>query len=63
MLLIRGFEQRVAALYREGEVPGFVRLSVGQEAAAVGACWPLGTTDVVTSTWPKVSTPSGCSPS
>jgi 2-oxoisovalerate dehydrogenase E1 component len=50
MLLIRGFEQRVAALYRDGEVPGFVHLSVGQEAAAVGACWPLRPTDVITST-------------
>jgi 2-oxoisovalerate dehydrogenase E1 component len=50
MLLIRGFEQRVAALYRDGEVPGFVHLSIGQEAAAVGACWPLRPSDVVTST-------------
>ncbi|HZU78428.1 MAG TPA: pyruvate dehydrogenase complex E1 component subunit beta, partial [Acidimicrobiales bacterium] len=39
-----------AALYRDGEVPGFVHLSIGQEAAAVGACWPLGPADVVTST-------------
>ena len=50
MLVIRGFEQRVAALYRDGEVPGFVHLSIGQEAAAVGACWPLGPNDVITST-------------
>ena len=50
MLRIRGFEQRVAALYRDGEIPGFVHLSIGQEAAAVGACWPLGPTDVITST-------------
>ncbi|MHB1776072.1 MAG: alpha-ketoacid dehydrogenase subunit alpha/beta [Acidimicrobiales bacterium] len=50
MLLVRGFEQRVAALYRDGEVPGFVHLSIGQEAAAVGACWPLRPTDVITST-------------
>lgn len=50
MLVIRGFEQRVAALYRDGEVPGFVHLSIGQEAAAVGACWPLRDDDVVTST-------------
>ena len=41
MLLIRGFEQRVSELYRDGEVPGFVHLSIGQEATAVGACWPL----------------------
>jgi 2-oxoisovalerate dehydrogenase E1 component len=50
MLLIRGFEQRVADLYRDGEIPGFVHLSIGQEAAAVGACWPLRPTDVITST-------------
>ena len=50
MLVIRGFEERVSSLYRDGEVPGFVHLSIGQEAAAVGACWPLGPADVITST-------------
>jgi 2-oxoisovalerate dehydrogenase E1 component len=50
MLVIRGFEERVAALYREGDVPGFVHLSTGQEASAVGACWPLRRADVITST-------------
>ena len=50
MLLIRGFEERVAALYRDGLVPGFVHLSIGQEASAVGACWPLRREDVITST-------------
>ncbi len=50
MARIRGFEERVAALYRDGLVPGFVHLSIGQEAAAVGACWPLRADDVITST-------------
>jgi 2-oxoisovalerate dehydrogenase E1 component len=50
MLRIRGFESRVADLYRDGLVPGFVHLSIGQEAAAVGACWPLRRDDVITST-------------
>ena len=50
MLLVRGFEERVSALYRDGEVPGFVHLSTGQEASAVGACWPLLDHDVITST-------------
>ncbi|HKY16958.1 MAG TPA: thiamine pyrophosphate-dependent enzyme, partial [Microthrixaceae bacterium] len=50
MLVIRGFEQRVSRLYRDSEVPGFVHLSIGQEATAVGACWPLRPTDVITST-------------
>src|SRR6476619_5824250 len=49
MLVIRGFEERVAVLYRDSEVPGFVHLSIGQEASAVGACWPLGAQDVITS--------------
>ena len=47
MVLIRGFEQRVSVLYRDGEVPGFVHLSIGQEASAVGACWPLRPADVL----------------
>jgi len=50
MVVIREFEQRVAVLYRQGEVPGFVHLSIGQEATAVGACWPLRPDDVITST-------------
>lgn len=50
MLMIRGFEERVAVLYRNGEIPGFVHVSIGQEACAVGACWPLGPADVITST-------------
>jgi 2-oxoisovalerate dehydrogenase E1 component len=50
MLLVRGFEERVAVLYRDGEVPGFVHLSIGQEATAVGGCWPLAPHDVITST-------------
>ena len=49
MTLIRVFEERVSDLYRDGEVPGFVHLSIGQEASAVGACWPLAATDVITS--------------
>src|ERR1700722_3689980 len=50
MSLIRVFEENVGRLYREGEIPGFVHLSIGQEATAVGACWPLRPADVITST-------------
>jgi 2-oxoisovalerate dehydrogenase E1 component len=50
MLTIRGFEARVSDLYRDGEIAGFVHLSIGQEAAAVGACWSLHEGDVITST-------------
>jgi 2-oxoisovalerate dehydrogenase E1 component len=47
---IREFELRVARLTKEGKIPGFVHLSLGQEATAVGACAPLADTDIITST-------------
>lgn len=50
MCLIRGFESRASRLYRDSAIPGFLHLSLGQEAAAVGACWSLHETDVITST-------------
>ncbi|HEY3708836.1 MAG TPA: pyruvate dehydrogenase complex E1 component subunit beta [Amycolatopsis sp.] len=50
MRLIRRFEDRASRLYRNNEIPGFLHLSIGQEASAVGACWPLDDRDVVTST-------------
>jgi 2-oxoisovalerate dehydrogenase E1 component len=50
MRLIRRFEERASALYRDGQIPGFLHLSIGQEATAVGACWPLDDRDVITST-------------
>ena len=49
IVLIREFETKVSLLYRDSEIPGFVHLSIGQEATAVGACWPLGSRDVITS--------------
>ena len=50
MRRIREFEIRTSVLYKAGEVPGFVHLSIGQEATAVGACWHLREDDIVTST-------------
>ena len=50
MRRIRRFEERAGQLYRDTEVPGFLHLSIGQEATAVGACWPLRATDAITST-------------
>jgi 2-oxoisovalerate dehydrogenase E1 component len=50
MTEIREFEMRVSRLTREGKIPGFVHLSLGQEASAVGACAPLSQSDVITST-------------
>jgi 2-oxoisovalerate dehydrogenase E1 component len=50
MRLIRQFEERASALYRDNLIPGFLHLAIGQEASAVGACWPLDDRDVITST-------------
>lgn len=50
MRRIRRFEERAAELYKATEIPGFLHLSIGQEACAVGACWPLTETDGITST-------------
>jgi TPP-dependent pyruvate/acetoin dehydrogenase alpha subunit len=50
MALIRAFETRVAALYRDGEIPGFVHTSLGQEAVAAGVCGALERDDYLTTT-------------
>ena len=50
MRLIRRFEEKASELYRDSLVPGFLHLSIGQEASAVGACWHLDERDVITST-------------
>jgi 2-oxoisovalerate dehydrogenase E1 component len=50
MLAVRQFEEQTAKLYAAGTVPGFVHVSVGQEATSVGACWPLRRTDGIVST-------------
>ncbi len=36
MARIRAFETRVARQFREGNIPGFVHVSIGQEAVARG---------------------------
>jgi pyruvate dehydrogenase E1 component alpha subunit len=50
MLLIRRSEERLAAGYAAGKVPGSLHLYIGQEAVAVGVCAQLGDRDYVTST-------------
>lgn len=50
MLTIRAFEEAAGAMYANGEIPGFVHLSIGQEAVAAGTCLHLRETDVITST-------------
>ncbi len=50
MLRIRRFEEKAAELYKNSEIPGFLHLSLGQEAVAVGVCQPLRLTDAIVST-------------
>lgn len=48
--LIREFERVVGKAFRRGEIPGFIHLSIGQEAVAVGVCTALDDRDKITST-------------
>ena len=50
ILELRLFELKVQELYRNGRLPGFVHLYVGEEAVAVGVCSHLKTADLVFST-------------
>jgi pyruvate dehydrogenase E1 component alpha subunit len=50
MIRIRTFEERVRDLFSAGRLPGFVHLSIGQEAVAAGACGALRRDDYVLST-------------
>jgi acetoin:2,6-dichlorophenolindophenol oxidoreductase subunit alpha len=50
MLELRLFELKVQELYRNGRLPGFVHLYVGEEAVAVGVCSNLEARDLVFST-------------
>ena len=50
MALIRRAEERLSTLFADGEVPGFVHLSTGQEAVPVGICAALKDADTIAST-------------
>jgi TPP-dependent pyruvate/acetoin dehydrogenase alpha subunit len=50
MRLSRRFEETVHDQFHEGQVPGPLHLSIGQEAVAVGACEGLRETDAILST-------------
>ena len=50
MRLSRRFEETMEAQFNEGQVPGPLHLSIGQEAVAVGGCCHLRETDAVLST-------------
>jgi pyruvate dehydrogenase E1 component alpha subunit len=50
MLLIRYAEQACSTLFAEGSIPGFIHLSIGQEAVSAGIMAALGHNDTVSST-------------
>ena len=50
VLRIRRFEEAVAALFRQGQLPGFVHLYIGEEAVAAGVCAALTDADTIIST-------------
>jgi TPP-dependent pyruvate/acetoin dehydrogenase alpha subunit len=50
MRLIRAFEERVAKIFAEGRIPGFVHLYAGEEAVGVGVIGCLTDADWITST-------------
>lgn len=50
LLTVRRTEQRLSRLFADGEVPGFIHLSIGQEAIAVGVGAALQQSDTVAST-------------
>ena len=50
MLRIRRFEERASQLFANAELPGFIHLSIGQEAVATGAIAALKPEDLITAT-------------
>ena len=50
LLLIRRCEERLSALFSDGEVPGFIHLGIGQEAISVGVMSALNDEDTIAST-------------
>jgi len=51
MLIIRKFEEAIRDLYLQGKVRGSFHPCVGQEATAVGGCWPLRQEDAMSCTY------------
>jgi acetoin:2,6-dichlorophenolindophenol oxidoreductase subunit alpha len=49
MRLIREVEQRLSVLFGDGEIPGFIHLSIGQEAVATGIAAALQPHDTLAS--------------
>lgn len=50
MFLIRSMEEKISELYYDAKIPGFVHVSIGQEAVAVGVSGNLRKSDLLGST-------------
>ena len=50
MLTIRKFETLAGEMFAAGKIPGFIHLSIGQEASSVGVCSVLRPEDYITTT-------------
>ena len=50
MVEIRLFEEKIEILFQQQLIPGFVHLSIGQEASTVGSCSVLRADDYIIST-------------
>lgn len=50
MLLIRRVEEKLKEIFAQGIIPGFIHLSIGQEAVAAGVCANLRQDDYIVST-------------
>jgi len=50
LLKVRRVEERLLDIFASGDIPGFIHVSVGQEAIATGVCAALATEDTVFTT-------------
>src|SRR3989304_62943 len=50
MVKIRRVEERLLDLFAQGKIPGFIHVSIGQEAVAVGMCSALRPDDFISTT-------------
>jgi len=50
MLTVRAFEEKTGELFAQNLIPGFIHLSIGEEASSVGTCSVLREDDYVAST-------------
>jgi len=50
MLKIRRLEERLLELFAQGKIPGFIHVSIGQEAVPVGVCSVLRQDDYISNT-------------